>query len=492
MDIEKAVLSFDSFVAAAHAQARIESLVPLPSERSASAVLSVSAAIASEQASAGEGGVDCAGTLTLHLVVRAEDGLPFAFEASAGFSHRVPVEGVLPSDTALARAQLYECSCHVAEDGLLLSGVVALSVAALRPVEQSCVAALSDARGLEQQRATLCSARRAAAGSADFRLREELAVPAGQTLLSAEGQARVKSVQQERDGVLVDGTLTVNALLLDAEGNLTEKIFRVPFSEHVACEGGEGLTASVQQNDLAARLYEADDGVMELNASLHLDLWRRETQLSELLRDAYDQDNDFSCPRTETDALQYVGTRCITQDLSAPLTVPGHMPEVERVLYARALPAVTQLSTNEDGLSADGMLLVTVVYRCDKGYLHGFTADLPLSVALPEAAYSLALPSLQVRDLAVSGSGRRLQLTALLELCVEGYTAETLSYVAELAEPQSAERREGLLILFADEGDSFFSVGKRFLLSQDALRAQNPSVSEPLHAGEQLLVLPRS
>ena len=48
------------------------------------------------------------------------------------------------------------------------------------------------------------------------------------------------------------------------------------------------------------------------------------------------------------------------------------------------------------------------------------------------------------------------------------------------------------MILFADEGDSFFSVGKRFLLSQDALRAQNPSVSEPLHAGEQLLVLPRS
>ena len=51
------------------------------------------------------------------------------------------------------------------------------------------------------------------------------------------------------------------------------------------------------------------------------------------------------------------------------------------------------------------------------------------------------------------------------------------------------ETPSGILLYFADAGETLFSVGKRFRLPLSAIRRMNPDLTEPLADGARIVML---
>ncbi len=486
MEIQKTVLSVETLVGTAVAQAQLESAIPLPDGVQSEKVLSCEPEVSVREAICTRDGVQVTGLLLLHLTVETEEGRPAAFDASATFTHTIPLSGAAEQMSARAAAYAPTCLCRVEDGGLRMQTTLLLRTAVFSTERQECIAGIDDAKGLETQGGQICLDRRTLLGAHSLRVRETVDAPVDMTLLRASGYAEVGRLVNGADGILLEGTLTVTALFADAEGSVTRQVYAVPFTDTITAEANPAPTATVELQQLNAD-YDAD-GELQLEAALSVGLYGTATSEAAVLSDAYDSEGSFSCQTKTVPCLTYLGEHMRTTVLREPVAVPGHMKDVTRVMYTCAVPAITETRVEPTGASLDGLLLLNIVYRADDGRLYGFRTDVPFSIALDPVG-TLLLPEIAVRSAEAAGSGRTLTCTVELRCGGEWYREQTVELTTDLRPGAPRDPHEGILIYFTDECDTVFSIGKRFGIPQETVRQWNPKLAEPIPEGVPVLLM---
>ena len=486
MEIQKTSLSVETWVGGASAQAQLESAIPLPGGVRSEKVLSCEPDVRVRETLCTKDGVQVTGLLLLHLVVETDAQQPLAFDASATFTHELTLAGVTPQMSARAAAYAPSCSCRAEEGGLRMQATILLHADVFSTERQSCIAKIDDANGLETQGETVLLQRRTLLGAHAIRIRETVEAPEDLTLLKVGGTAEVGRVANGASGVLLEGTLSGTALYYDGDGGAVSKPFAIPFSDTIDAEANLRPTATVEVTQLDAS-YDPD-GTLSIEAVLSLGVYGTAEETAWVISDAYDSEGSFACETKEVPCLRYAGEQYRTTTLREPVYVPGYLKDVTRVLYVAATPAVTDTSITADAASIDGLLLLSIVYRADDGRLYGFRTDLPLSLPV-EPMGSLLLPSVCVRSAEASGSGRTLSCAVELRYGGEWYQKESLLLTADLRPGAPRDPHEGILVYFPDSGETVFSVGKRFGVSTAAIRAQNPTLTDPLSDGTPIVLL---
>lgn len=485
MEIQKTMLSTETRLGSASAQAQLESAIPLPGGVRSEKVLSCEPSVRIRETLCLKDGVQVTGELRLHLVVETDAQQPLSFDAAATFTHELSLPGTMPEMTARTAAYAPACSCRVEEGGLRMQATLLLRAEVFGTERQSCIAGIDDARGLETQGETVRLVRRTLLGAHAIRLRETLDAPEGMTLLRAGGTAEVTRVANGASGLLLEGTLDVTALYYDGEGGAAMKTYAIPFSDAIDAEPNPQPSATVEVTQLDAS-YDPD-GTLTVEAVLSLGVYGTAEETAWVLSDAYDSEGSFSCETKAVPCLNYVGESYRATTLRESIAVPGHRKDVTRVLYVAASPAVTDVSVSPDAASIDGLLLLSVVYRADDGRLYGFRTDLPFSLPV-EPMGTLLLPSVTVRSAEASGSGRTLSCTVELKYGGEWYRQETALLTTDLRPGAPCDPHTGILVYFPDPGETTFSIGKRFGVPTAAIRAQNPTLSDPARDGEAVLL----
>ncbi len=487
MDVEKVSFNVDTLYAKLEEQVPIESAIPLPQGRSAGNVLSVTPQLQIREVRVGEAGVRLSGQLQLHLIAETGERVLFSFDAAAEFTHlisaRVTEDGLQPR----VFGQLMKCACHREDDGLRLSAVLDLKVWLLQPREIGAVSAIRGAVGLESREETIMTRRRSLQGAKAVQVRDELGVEAGTNVLENKGTVRVLSARQTVDGMALEGELFSALVLLDPEGRLREMTVRTPFADTVKLEGPVNGSASLTA-ELTGLTARTDGEALFLNGDVSVSAYGGAESRMRVLLDAYDEGGTFLCHREAKTGLMYLGPVLKEETVEGPLTVPNHMPEVQQVLYSRALPAVTNLDPGPDGTLFEGVVLVTTVYRCDSGLLHSFTGEVPFYLILPGQA-GLVLPLSASAFSAVNGRGRVLQGRVELLFCGEQYAENRISYTDDLLAGPGTQQSRGILIYAPDPEESLFTVGKRFGIPQSRLRELNGELSEPFRGTERILII---
>ena len=376
MDVDKVSFNVDTLYARLEEQVPIESAIPLPQGRTAGNVLSVTPLLQIREVRVNKTGVRLSGQLQLHLVAETGERVLFSFDAAAEFTHlisaRITEEGLQPR----VFGQLLKCACHREDDGLRLSAVLDLKVWLLAPREVSAVSAIRGAVGLESREETILTRRRSLQGAKAIQVRDELGVEAGTNVLESKGTVRVLSARQTGEGMALEGELFSSLVLLDPEGRLREMPARTPFTDTVKLEGpaDQGVTLTAELSGLTARV---DGEALFLNGDVSVSAYGSAESRIRVLSDAYDEGGTFLCHREEATGLMYLNPVLKEEAAEGPLTVPNHMPEVQQVLFSRALPALSSLEPRDKGTLLEGVILVTTVYRCDSGLLHSFTGEVP-------------------------------------------------------------------------------------------------------------------
>ncbi|MDO4543089.1 MAG: hypothetical protein Q4C01_00935 [Clostridia bacterium] len=488
MDIVKTSLNVERYVGTFHAEAHIESGIPLPQNRSPKRVLSADASVTAASSVCIAGGIDVSGSLTLHIIAEDADSSLFCFDATAEYTHRIAEQAVTPSMNAHVSAQIFSCRCRAEEGGLRLSADITLTAVTL---DQCSVAAISTLAGdatLQQKQLELVQSRRLFLGAQSIKLREEAKITPNCTLLSQTASCEIIGIVPSADGAAIEGKLFIKLLLLDADGGIVGENLSFPFSCLIPYDGAESLFASAQINQLNAVTVDIQQGIVEVNAVLSVSLYGRQKTATPLLYDAYDTDGSFSCSVLNMESMQYRQTEKKGVALSERLSVPSHLPEVYMPLYSSAQAAVTAIRCEDDKLRVDGMIQLTAVYRCDAGLVHSFIEELPMSFTV-DVNCELPLPTLDIADVNLLGSGRVMDAAISLCLTVDCYSKQQIRCIEELNYCEPPEQRRGILIYYADEGETLFEVGKRFLTPISVLKQFNPDLKEPLTDGQQVFLM---
>ena len=487
MDVEKVSFNVDTLYARLEEQVPIESAIPLPQGRTAGSVLSVTPQLQLREARVSDAGVRLSGQLQLHLVAETGERVLYCFDAAAEFTHLIPVNGAAESMQPRIFGQLLKCACHREDDGLRLSAVLDLKVWLLQSREVGAVSAIRGAVGLESREAAVLTRRRSLLGAKAVQIRDELGVEAGTNVLESKGTVRILSSRPTAEGVALEGELFSALVLLDPEGRLKEMTVRTPFSDTVRLEGapGEGANLAGELTGLIARV---DGEALFLNGDVSVSAYGSAESRTRILSDAYDEGGTFLCHREEAMGLMYLGPVVKEDTAEGPLAVPNHMPEVQQVLYSRALPAILRLEPRPEGTLLEGVALVTTVYRCDSGLLHSFTGEIPFSLTLPGPG-SLVLPLSAAAFSAVTGRGRLLQGRVDLIFAGERYEEHRIPYTDDLLSGAGTQQSRGILIYAPDAGETLFDLGKRFGIPQRRLRELNGEVTEPFSGAERILII---
>lgn len=486
MDIQKTTVMPERVVLDTAAQAELESAIPLPQGKLAEKVLSAMAEVSVSSAVATAEGVQTEGTLLLNVVCCDTDGMPFAFEASAAFSHCVAAEGLSSEMNARVRAELMHCVCRVEDGGLRLRAVVQLRVLVLGSRAVTCIERLEEVKAAEQRTETVQLCKRAFLGAHALRVRETLDVPMGFSFLCAEGSVKTAAPARGSEETLVAGELLLAVRFLRGDGAIAAQSYTIPFSDAVPSEPNDAVTVPVTLTRLRCELVE--DGKLAVEAVLSIGLYGTVKTETSVLVDAYDSEGSFTCVTETFECLCYEGVKTQIVPIHETLTVPNHCREVAVPLYACCMPAVTAVVRDENGTSVDGMLRVTVVYRGDDGKQESFHAELPLSVPIRTEATTV-LPAFSVSEVSVQGSGRTVRLAANLTVETEGYRQDTVRLTTDLIAGEAREPYSGIVVYFCEEQETFFDVGKRFGLPLECVRSWNPNAVEPFASGTPLLVV---
>ena len=487
MDVEKVSFNVDTLYMQLEEQVPIESAIPLPQGRTAGSVLSVTPELQIREVRVGETGVRLSGQLQLHLIAETGERVLFSFDAAAEFTHlisaRITEDGLQPR----IYGQLLKCACHREDDGLRLSAVLDLKVWLLLPREVGAVSAIRGAVGLESREETIVTRRRSLQGVKAIQVRDELGVEAGTNVLESKGTVRILSSRQTGDGMALEGELYSSLVLLDPEGRLREMPVRTPFTDTVKLEGqnGQGAALNAELNGLSAR---TDGEALFLSGDVSVSAYGGAESRMRILYDAYDEGGTFLCHREEKTGLMYLGPVLKEETVEGPLAVPNHMPDVQQVLYSRALPAITGLEPTEGGTLLEGVVLVTTVYRCDSGLLHSFTGEVPFSLTLPGQG-GLVLPLSAAAFSTVTGRGRVLQGRVELLFSGEQYAENPIGYTDDLLAGPGTQPGRGILIYAPDPDENLFTVGKRFGIPQRRLQELNGELSEPFCGKERILII---
>lgn len=467
------------------AQAAVEGDIPLPEGRFVKEVLSCTGNVALSDTAAKEGAVAVEGTVSVDII--CTDGTVFAFSSHAAFRHVIPVEGVHEGMKAQVQPCLQSLEL-INENGLLrLNAVADMAVLVTAPGGIKVLSAITGVEDAEQDAKELSLACRTEECAGSLRLREELEAPFASAVLYSEVCAALREVIPSSDGITLEGTLYISALVESRTGALSQLCRAVPFSETVDGSGQSPMWGDVSVGAWDVRASE-EFGVVIADVRLNYRIYGRTCAKATAAVDIFSPSLPFDCVHSRLRPCSFLGCTDHRHSLTENVMLPEGLPDAQRVIYTAVRPLVTSSGMENDRLMVEGLLFVRILYAGESGSIFAFNEDIPFSVETEAPGATDALVSVKACASA-SGGGRSVELscTILLSACL--YQAEDIIAVSGIEECPPKDVPHGLMAYFPSPGDTLYSVAKKYNTSRQNLRRCHKDLPEVLTGNERIVFI---
>ncbi|MBQ2957504.1 MAG: DUF3794 domain-containing protein [Clostridia bacterium] len=480
---------------------RAEALVPGAGRESVSVLMADGfAAVTGSEAQAGRvvvsGDVFCQAAYRL-----GQEGGARALTAQAPFEQMVEIEGVTPkmsvqTDQTVDHVEAAYESGHMV---FYVTVTIRVRVCSLDTVE--AVSDIEGIGGVQKQTREICSAKLNAETSDSVELKDEVSLPAAlnaRVTLMQWAQPTVERAERDLGGVRVSGEVKAEALI--ASGVLTRPValvrYALPFEKLISLPdwiAGEP-EASAEVSRLRVTVDEGGEGEesrLEIQCSLLLTVRMNGQDCVTVMTDVYSTGDVALEGETELLRLCAGEKRCTGQEtIKNTLLLPEGAPAVGTVLAVRVHPAVSGWREESGRALAEGVLEASILYmQAGEEVLSSARAELPFSMQLSCLPGEGAWIKVAASDAeATALMSDRLELRCL----IRAQTAERL--VTEAAVLTSVQAHEaqtlpaGIGICYPQKGDTLWSIGRKYRISEEEIRAANAGIAQA-EAGKPLLIL---
>jgi len=344
-----------------------------------------------------------------------------------------------------------------------------------------------------------------------FTMSETLEIPAGKPSLSEILRTDVRLTRKEfnatENKVIVKGEITVNTLYMSSEEDrrIHYVEHELPFTHIIDLSGvseNSILRADCRITGSGFTEEEDMDGEIRLiRAQIDLEVFAEafEEREIELISDTFSPTRSVELDRDEL----------VTEEISADITgqelvkelieVEAGSPPITEILNVMAVPVLSDYSVTKDRVNIEGVVNVSVLYLSELAEQPVCCSrrDIPFrkSVDVPGVTEGQECDinlDLGYCSFSMESSGK-VDVRMTLGIGIITYGTERVSIIAEVEDRGEtltrSEPQPSVLIYFAQQGDSLWSIAKKYRVTVGDLEKANEMDSEAvINAGKQILI----
>ena len=486
------------------AKAVVEGVVKLPEVlEEISSVLEVAGQAELVECTAEEGKLALAGILRLTVLYMDRKGSIDSFDTDTHFNHSVNAPNVTLGMQAVGAIYLRDVAFKMVDSQTVsIKANLSMDLLVSKPWQTEIVDAELLGRDLEvkcqqMQIPSLLSAKSVKA-YAKAEIRVPQSMPPVKRVLLARGYAVSKQVNREMDKVIVEGEIRVFVVYLSTDKNAPLQYLSetVPFGEIISqpeCPEDAKIHVACQLEQLLVDQQEENEDMLDVSAVVGLVSCCYGSREVRFVEDLYSREKKCTLERTPMELSCVNGLESQKKVVRLGVEVPPSAPEVARVLYTDACPEIVEVRPEKDRVSIDGIMRFLLCYTTADAGVKSLKVDVPFEteVGLPDVDENTQVQMRGFVEYAqAEGSGRELEVKCCLDLNANQQHSEKCQAVSdvELGE-EIAERQPGLLVYYADGGETLWDIAKRFKVGQETLKNLNAELVEPVPKGAKIMLL---
>ena len=482
-------------------QVRAEALVPGAGRESVEALMadgfaSVTGAEAQADRVVVSGSVFCQAAYRL-----GQEGGARALTAQAPFEQIIEIEGTAPKmsvQTACA-AEHVEAAYESGHMVFYVTVMLRVRVCSLDTVE--AVADVEGAEGVQRKMQEVCSSKLNAESSQVISLKDEVRLPAAlkaRVTLMQWAEPSVERTERDLGGVRVSGEVKVEALIASGVANRPVALLRyaLPFEQLISLPdwiaGEPEARAEVGRLKMEVDESEAgEDSELEIHCDVAVSVRMNGQDCTNVMSDVYSSGDMMLIGEPETLRLCAGVRKCAGQEsFRSTLLLPEGAPGVGTVLGVRVQPQISGWKEEGGQATAEGVLEATVLYmQAGEEVLSSAQAELPFQMKLnclpgPEAWMTASAADAE----AAAIMSDRLELRCVLRAEAEERVVSEATVLTGIKEAPAPAAPGGVGIFYPQEGDTLWSVGQKYRIPEEAIRAANGGIAEA-EPGKPLLIV---
>jgi len=427
----------------------------------------------------------------------------YSFESSAAFKHKVELPGAKSGYKGQAL-----CGTKDINYRLLPSGIVAVKAYAeitcnvWTQTDREILTEIASEPGTFVREEPLTMPVQVAFKNTLVTLRDEMRIPQSMPtinkILDASGYAVVKNIAVENMKVVAEGDMRISIIYESKDKNapIQHITLTLPFGEIIGIdEVEENDKASIftEIMDLAAVPYEGSDDVFSIDVSFKLTTSVYSHKKINVISDLYSTRNQTECAREKILMRGLRSHNSVKSILRAGIELPKNAPDVSRVLFSRSNLCMTRAVSMNSYVEVEGVLYTQICYAVANGTVHTASVETPFKTEISMEGAGSGMDVMArgfVEYFEVEGSGRDLDAKFSLEIALACFTGGSRDVVLDANElPEKIEREKGILVYFAQPGETAWDICKKFHITPDTLESLNKHMNiQNIGPGNKLII----
>jgi len=482
LEINRQTIEIETLIGAQYSQVliRAEALVPGAGREAieplmSEATVSVSGADVQTDRIVLDGSVFC------QAVYRQGDEATLrALTAQAALSQVVEINGAAPGMLSRVLAQVEHVEAKYENGHMVFQVTCGIQAQVLQLKQTEVIDSISGAEGLQTTYADICSFKLAADTDADVLVKGEIALPVvldARTSLMDWGAVCIDSAEPDLGGLRVKGRIQMETLISSGVTGRPAALIKYPLEFDQLVELPEWLLedafASVSIRRAQSQVEQSvsgEDAKLAVDVELKIIVQANAKDCAEALSDVYTTEgNALEVKQEQIDLCSAIDRVQFSESVRGTVLLGENAPGVGTVVAVRVRPEIADRG-NENGKGRiEGLLEATILYMPGGSDLPASTkAELPFSIDVPCELSEESWIALEVTGAEANAlMSDRLEMKTMLNVCCETRRRSQVTLVQEVKEADEIRRRSGMVILWPDEGESAWEIGKRYALPVD-------------------------
>ncbi len=488
ISVLRQTLEIEELVGSRQGQAllRAEAIVP-GAGRDAIETLMSEASLVIGQVDVQEGRVVLEGTAHCQAVYRqGGEATLRSLTAQAQLNHAFELPGAARDMPCRVAGEVEHVEAKYENGHMVFLVSVGLKLQLWRLAPTEVVSGIEGAETLQTEEESVRSVRLAAEAGVETLVSESVDLPAAleaRTALMDWATVTVEGVSADLGGVTVRGRIYVEALIGSAVAGRPVALIKVPLTFERLVEMPDWLcenvyaAARVQRLDTRVEESEEDeDAQMRIEAEVAVSVKAIASSEVAALADAYTTRGPSLQVETQTiEPCVAIERAQASEAFHGTLLLPENAPGAGTVLAVRVRPVVGGWGVDAGRTTIDGVLEATVLYMPGgSDRVASAQSEMPFSVSVQGELDDTSWVTVEAASAEANAlMSDRLELRCVLNVGAETRVTRRYTLLSDAQEGEDVKKRPGIVLFWPCDGDDVWSIGKRYNVSVEDVRAMN-------------------
>jgi LysM repeat protein len=434
-----------------------------------------------------------------------------SIEGKIPFEEYVHMEGLKAGEQIRAEGELEDLRIGIINSRKMSTqAVVTLQVTTEEMLEEEISVDIAEKNGIEFWKNPMEIMELRINTKDMLRIKEEIALPNGKNniheIVWKDAALNIKEIKLLPGKINVCGTVKI-FVLYRGEGDENKLDWvneEVAFTKELECSGcSEGMVPDIRSRmrscDMEMKAdYDGEERIIALDAVLDMDVKIYEEEQVELVEDVYSTAMELQPQTTPLRFQRLVGNNMSKCRISDRMRIKGEEPRILQICNGSGKARIDMVETGANGVMIEGTLEVMVLYvgADDNIPFYGKMIQIPFNQQIDmndikeNTVYKVEVGTLQINTTMIDSE--EIEIKAVIDMSVMAVDEFEKDVIHEIAEaPLDYERLEniaGIVVYVVAEGDSLWSIGKKYLLGVEEIKELNHLESNVLKKGDRLIL----